>query len=64
MDPKKVREKYDAFAPSYDWAEGFLEVLLGIKRMRRNLLKQPRVRCSRSGLALATASVNTSTTAR
>ncbi len=42
MDPRKVREKYDAFAPSYDWAEGFLELLFGIKRMRRGLLRSAR----------------------
>ena len=39
MEPREVREKYDAFAPSYDWAEGFLELLFGIKRMRRGLLR-------------------------
>ncbi len=42
MDPREVREKYDAFAPSYDWAEGFLELLFGIKRMRRGLLRSAR----------------------
>jgi ubiquinone/menaquinone biosynthesis C-methylase UbiE len=39
VDPREVREKYDAFAPSYDWAEGFLELLFGIRRMRRDLLQ-------------------------
>ena len=44
MDPSEVREKYDAFAPSYNRAEWLLELLFGIRRMRRELLQSARGR--------------------
>jgi len=50
VDPREVRDKYDAFAPSYDWAEGFLELLFGIKRMRRGLLQSARGRVLEVGV--------------
>ncbi|UCG89126.1 MAG: class I SAM-dependent methyltransferase, partial [Gemmatimonadota bacterium] len=42
MDPREVRVKYDGFAPSYDWAEGLLELIFGIRRLRRGLLASAR----------------------
>ncbi len=41
MDTAEVRQKYDAFAPSYDEAVAALDVL-GLRRLRRALLQPAR----------------------
>lgn len=50
MDVREVRSKYDSFAPSYDWAEGLLEVVFGIRRLRRRLLTAARGRVLEVGV--------------
>ncbi len=41
MDTAEVRQKYDAFAPSYDVTVGALDAL-GMRRLRRAMLRQAR----------------------
>lgn len=41
MESREVRQKYDAFAPSYDLAVGLIE-LLGVSRLRRGALARAR----------------------
>ena len=36
---RELSEKYDRFAPWYDWVEGVPD-LLGVRRLRRRLLRQ------------------------
>jgi len=43
MDTAEVRQKYDAFAPSYDLTVGALDAL-GMRRLRRAMLRQARGR--------------------
>ncbi|HET9985440.1 MAG TPA: methyltransferase domain-containing protein [Longimicrobiales bacterium] len=43
MDNKAIREKYEGFAPVYDWAEGVPEALF-VRRLRKRIFRRARGR--------------------